>query len=356
MKFNYHARTKKGEARSGVIEASSRETAVALLQKHGLFVTLLEEKSAQAFWSKKIKFFDRVPRKEIVMFSRQLSIMFKSKVALVEALQVLTGQIQNSLFKEKVLKISEDVRAGVSFSQALSYHPKVFSSFYISMVKAGEMSGTLSSALNHLADHMEREYDLSQKIKGAMVYPVFILFVMVAVVILMLGFVVPQMAELLKETGQDLPFLTKVVLASSDFLLKWGWLLAIVFVSLSAIIFHSLRTKSGKSFFDGIILKTPLLGSFFKMVYVSRFAENLSVLIAGGLPIAQSLEITGYIVDNSVYQKVIFTVRDEVRKGGMISSVLTKYPALFPPVFTQMCLIGEKTGTLDSTLLNVVLF
>ena len=356
MKFNYQARTKTGETQSGFIKSSSKEGAVALLQKYGLFVTLLEEASDQPFWAEKIKFFAGTSRKEIVMFSRQLSIMFKSKVALVEAIQVLASQIKNPAFKEKILKISEDVRGGVSFSQALSYHPKLFSSFYISMVKAGEASGTLSTSLNYLADHLEREYNLSQKVKGAMVYPIFILLVMSAVLLIMLLFVVPQMGSILKETGQELPFATKVVIGSSDFLKKWGWLLLLGLGGFFVAVFRYLKTKSGKRFFDAKILRIPFLGSFFRMVYLSRFAENLSVLVSGGLPIAQALEITGYIVDNKTYQKSIFAIRDEVRRGGMISSILSKYPDLFPPVFAQMTLVGEKTGTLDSTLMNIVDF
>ena len=254
------------------------------------------------------------------------------------------------------MKISEDVQAGVSLSQALSYHSKLFSPFYISMVKAGEASGTLSKSLEYLADHLEREYALSSKLKGAMVYPAFILLVMAGVLVVMLGFVVPQMASLLQESGQELPFITKVVLKSSDILKQWGWLMFLVLVGLAVFLFRALKTKKGRGFFDEIILKVPLMGSFFKMVYLSRFAENLSVLIAGGLPIAQALEITAYIVENTVYQNIIFQIRDEVRKGGMISSVLSQYTAFFPPVFVQMVLVGEKTGGLDKTLLNVVDF
>lgn len=356
MKFNYQARTKTGEIRSGVIEASSKEAAAAVLQRYGLYVTFLEETSVQPFWLKKIKLFDRVPKKELVMFSRQFSIMFKSRVSLMESLNVLAGQIRSPLFKEYIEKISEDVRGGVALSQALSYYPKVFSPFYVSMVKAGEASGTLSSSLEYLADHLEREYNLSGKIKGAMVYPCFILIVMFAVLVVMLWFVVPQMTELLKETGQELPFLTRFVLGVSDFLRRWGWLIAVSLAVLLVGVFQFSKSKSGKSFFDEKLLRLPFLGSSLKMICLSRFAENLSVLISGGLSIVQALEITGFIVDNTVYQKIIFAVRDEVRKGGMINTVLVKRPDFFPPVFTQMVLVGERTGTLDSTLMNLVDF
>ncbi len=356
MKFNYQARTKTGQIQSGTIEAASREGAVALLQKYGLYITFLEKAEAVPIYAKRIKIFERISTKEVVLFSRQLSIMFSSKVPLVEALRVLSNQIENPHFSEKILKLSEEVEGGTSLSRALSHYPEIFSSFYISMVKAGEASGKLSESLAYLADHLEREYHFYSKMRGAMIYPCLIFFVVLIVLALMTLFVIPHLTTILKESGQELPVITKMVIGFTDFLRTEGWILILGFIALIIFIFRYYKTEGGKKFFDKIFLKLPWIGPFLKMVYLARFAENLSTLISGGLPIARSLEITGEIVGNTVYREIIFQTRDEVRKGGAISSVLGRFPEVFPPVFIQMTLVGEKTGTLDRTLMNIVDF
>jgi len=357
MKFNYQARSKKGEMQTGTVEASSREAALALLQRHNLFVTLLERaEEGGAFYARKIKLFERVSKKDIVNFSRQLSLMFKSKIPLVAALNSIASQTKNPSFREKILALSQEVEAGTLFSQALSNYPKLFSTFYVSMVKSGEASGTLSESLTYLADHLEREYHLFSKIQGAMIYPILIVVVVIGVLVMMMFFVVPSMTKVLLETGQELPFVTKAVIALSDFLRSWGWLLFLAILGVGIFLFRHFKTVEGKKLKDKCLLKIPMVSSFLRMIYLSRFAENLSTLIGGGLPIVNALEITGEIVGNDVYQTIIFQVRDEVKKGEKISSILAKYPTEFPPILTQMVTVGEKTGTLDESLMNVVDF
>jgi len=356
VKYNYQARTTKGEIQSGIVEASSREAAISLLRKYGLYVTILEEVAAPPLYAKKIKIFERVSRSDIVLFSRQLSIMFKSKVPLVEALGVLSAQTQNPELKEKILELSEDVEGGTSFSGALSRHPQIFSSFYVAMVKAGEVSGTLSESLEYLAEHLEREYHLTAKMRGALMYPSLIIFVVFLVLALMIFFVIPHLSEVLIGTDQELPTVTKIVIGLAAFLRNWGWVIVLGIVALILAGFRYYRTKKGKKFFDRIFLKLPIIGPFLKMLYITRFAENLSTLISGGLPIASALQTVGEIVGNTRYKEVIFDARDKVRKGEPISSVLARAPEVFPPVFIQMTLVGEKTGTLDSTLMNIVNF
>jgi len=355
MKFNYQTRTKKGEIRSGQVEASSREAAASFLQKHGLYVTFLEE-AIPPIYARRIKFFEKISQKDLVLFSRQLAIMFKSKVPLVESLRVLSQQTDNPDFKEKIMKISEEVEGGTALSNALENFPEVFSSFYIAMVKSGEVSGKLSEVLNYLADHLEREYHLTAKTKGALLYPSLIVFVVILVLLLMIFFVIPQLAEVLTTEKEALPWITMFVINSSTFVRDWGWALFIILVLFVAGFLKYYRTDRGQRFFDREFVKFPLLGPFFKMINVARFAENLSTLISGGLPIAQVLETVGDIISNTAYKEVIFKMRDEVRKGVPISAVLSRNPDLFPPVFIQMVLVGEKTGTLDSTLMNIVDF
>ena len=355
MKLNYQARTKKGEIRSGQVEASSREAAASLLQKHGLYVTFLEE-FVPPLYARRVKFFEKISQKDLVLFSRQLAIMFKSKVPLVESLRVLSLQTDNPDFKEKIMKLSEEVEGGTALSNALANFPEVFSSFYIAMIKSGEVSGKLTEVLNYLADHLEREYHLTAKTKGALLYPSLIVFVVLLVLLLMIFFVVPQLADVLTTEKEALPWITMFVINFSAFVRNWGWVMLIVLVLFTVVFLRYCQTDKGQKFFDRGLVKLPLIGSFLKMVNVARFAENLSTLISGGLPIAQALETVGDIVSNTAYKEVIFKTRDEVRKGVPISSVLSRHPDLFPPVFIQMVLVGEKTGTLDSTLMNIVEF
>ena len=356
MKYNYQARTKKGEVQTGIVEASSREAAIVLLRKYGLYVTILEEATALPIYAKRLKLFEGITRQDIVLFSRQLSIMFKSKVPLVESLNVLSGQTRNLDLKERILDLSEEVEGGTSFSGALSRHPEIFSSFYISMVKAGEVSGTLSESLEYLADHLEREYHLTSKIRGALLYPALIVVVVLLVITMMIFFVIPNLSEVLIGSGSELPTATKIVINSAAFLREFGWVLGLVILLVIFAAFRYYRSQKGKKFFDGLFLKIPVIGPFLKTINLALFAENLSTLISGGLPIASALQTVGEIVGNSRYKEVIFEARDRVKKGETISSVLSAAPEVFPPVFVQMTLVGERTGTLDSTLMNIVNF
>ncbi|OHA64075.1 MAG: hypothetical protein A2842_02070 [Candidatus Wildermuthbacteria bacterium RIFCSPHIGHO2_01_FULL_48_25] len=356
MKFNYQARNQTGETQVGVIEASSKDAALQLLSQHGLTVTILEESGDKPFYSKSISFFERVKAKDVMMFSRHLAILFKSQVTLLEALRTLALQTRNRMFAEKIMRISEDVEGGTSLSQALSRNPDVFSSYYVSMVKSGESAGSLSEVLESLADHLEREYNLQNKIKSALTYPAFIVGTGVVVLTLMMAFVVPNLTRILGDLGGELPFITKVVIGLAGFLNTWWWL---VFLLLALGVFFLLRyikTPQGKHNVDLFVLKVPALNSFLRMMYLSRFAENLSTLIAGGLPIVEAIEITQEIVGNDYYKSILGEAKEAVRKGERISDVLGRYPLEFPPVFTQMVLVGEQSGSLDTTLLNVVQF
>ena len=356
MKFQYQARDDKGRNQKGVVEASSEEVALQILDRYGFYVTLLEPAGIISAYAKKFSFFDRVPIKDVMLFSRQLAIMFKARVSLVEALVTIGQQNQNKAFREKLLKISEEVEGGTAFSDALSKHPKVFSSFYVSMVKRGEALGKLSDVLSYLSEHLEREYALRSKVRGAMMYPGFVLVVAAAVLTLLSVMVLPNLTSILTESGQDLPLATRVVIAFSDFYKQWWWLSTLVMIGIGVGIFRFSKTSQGKKFFDTYLLKTPLIRTFLKMMYVSRFGENLSTLITGGVPIVKALDITGNIVGNDVYKKIIREARDEVAQGSRITDALEKYPDYFPPIFTQMVRVGEKSGALDTTMMEIVGF
>ena len=221
MKFNYQARTKEGEIVAGTIEASSKEAALNILQKHGFYITYLEIAKPPVY-AREVKIFQKISLKDIVLFSRQLSIMFTSKVSLVESLNTIALQTKNLEFRERILEISEEVEGGSPFSKALSKHSQIFSPFYIAMVKAGETAGKLSESLNYLADHLEREYHLNSRIRGAMIYPAVVVLVIFVVLLVMIFYVIPHLSKILQETGQALPLITQVIIKLSLLLRKWG--------------------------------------------------------------------------------------------------------------------------------------
>jgi type IV pilus assembly protein PilC len=355
MRFTYQARTKIGDVKIGVIDSSSKKAAIDMLQRDGLFVTELRKESES--FSKRVRLLDRITGKDVAIFSRQLAVMFKANVSLVESLRTIGGQFSNQSFREKILKISQDVEAGTSLSNAFAKFPDIFSSFFIAMIKAGEVSGNLSEQLTYLANYLEKNYYLSGKIKGAMTYPALIVVVVIVVLFMLSYFVLPNLLSTLTETGAELPLITQIVIVGSNFIRGPGGLLIILGMVLMAVFaMKYYKSNNGRVFFDKLFLQLPVFSTLLKMVYLSRFADNLSTLVSGGIPITQSLEITGNIVGNIVYKEVILKTRDGVRRGQTISSILYNYPELFPPMFTQMILVGEQTGSLDKSLSTLVSF
>ncbi len=353
MKYNYQGRSDDGQVQSGSVEANSQEEALAVLQKNNIYVTFLEEEKP-SIYGKKITIFERVSSKDIVLFSRQLAIMFKSGVPIVESLRSIAKQTKKSKFREQINKVGDKVESGGSLSSALEAYPKLFTPFYIGMVKSGEVSGRLSETLEYLADHLEQEYNFNSKIVAALIYPGFIFFVFISILILLVVFVVPGLSDIFE--GMELPLMTQIVLGTGELLVQWWW---VPILALSAFIFFFVRfarTDTGKKTIDAVSLRVPLIGEFIKKINLVRIAENLSTLIAGGLPIVQALEVTAGVIGSNTYKKIILETRDGVRKGELVSSVLVKYPDFFPILFLQMVTVGEKTGNIDSSLVNVVNF
>jgi type IV pilus assembly protein PilC len=352
MKFLYQARTKEGDLKSGVIEASSKEVALSLLQNLGYYVTYLEEERPPIY-AREIKIFQRISLRDLFTFFRQLSILLSSQVPIVESLVTLSTQTRNLEFKEIILDIAKEVEAGSPLSKALLKYPKVFSSFHVAMVRAGEVSGKLSQSLFHLANHLEREYNVKGKIRGAMIYPILVFIVFLAVLSVMVFSVLPSFEKIFIERGAEIPFPTKVVLSFSRFLREKFLTLVFVLGIFSVLIFYYSRTKEGRKIFDEVSLKIPFFGGISKQSIISRLAGNLSTLTSAGLTITEALELVENIVGNEVYKFVISKMKEGVKKGESISSISSLYPELFPPFFNQLVLVGEKSGTLSNCLLAI---
>lgn len=356
MKFYYQARTKEGKIQSGTIEAFSKKGALNVLEKYGFYVTSLEEAGKGTFFRQRI--FQKKPSiKDLVIFTRQLSVMLKSAIPPVNALRTQVSQAENPEFRETILKIAEMIETGSSLSQAFSFYPKIFNTFYVSCIKSGEASGKVADSLDYLAKHLESEYELQSKIKGAMLYPLMVIIVALGVLSLIIFFIIPKLIDVLQDLSQDLPLSTRAMISFSSFVRAGGWILILIFfIGLFSIFQYFRRSKEGKDFWDKASLKLPLFGDFYKKIYLTRFAENLSVLIAAGLPITQALKITADVIDNSFYKKIIEKTNERVARGETISSVLSKYPEQVPSFLTQMVATGEETGRLENTLEDVVNF
>lgn len=355
MRFNFQARTKTGEIQTGIVEASSKEAAIELLKSHNLFVTSLKE-AVTPFYAREIRIFKKSSRREIVALSRQIAIMFKSEIPLIEIFITLAKQTTNPYLKEKILGIIERVEGGMPLSKAFSFYPEIFNRFYIAMVKSGEAAGKLSEVFNYLADHLEKEYYFYRKITGAMIYPAIVLFVFFIVIFLIFSIVLPNVSAFVTETGQQMPLITQVLINFSIFIKKNILILILSFFLLIALFIYYIRTKEGREVFDKYILRIPLIGGLLRKIYLSRFAFNLSTLISAGLPISQALEITGEIVGNEIYKKIIFQTNEGVKRGESISFLLQRYSLDITPLFIQMIAVGERTGHLDTALINIANF
>lgn len=355
MKFSYQARTEEGELRIGDIEASSREAAALLLRKYELFPTVLKKSKVEPILGR-FQIRKQISKKDLAAFSKQLGLMLSSRVSPVEALLIIASQIKNFDFREKIIRMGGLIEKGNPFSEAFSLFPEYFDDFYINLIKSGESTGKIPESLNHLGDHLETEYDIISRIKGALAYPILVLFVTVVISIIVMFWVIPGLAEMLEVFEGQPSFFTKLIFSFFDFLRIWGWLLILLFLGIIGFFWNYFRTKEGKKILDKFSLKIPLFGDFFKKLYLARFSESLSTLISAGLPITKALRITGEVIGNSVYKKIIDETEKEVSQGENISSVLIRYPELIPPFVSQMIRVGEKTGKLDETLLEIVNF
>lgn len=355
MKYKYKARSKDGQSQQGVVEAGSSRTAKEVLMKNGLTLVSLSEAREIPVISSIMRTWEGVRPREFVIFARQLSVLIDSKVPLLSALNSIATQIDNRFFALKINSIIVDIDGGSSFSDALAKHPDAFSKFYINMVRAGEASGTLQKALNDLADNVEKNYELTAKLRGALYYPGFILSAMIAVSFLMMSFVIPKLLEILEETQVTLPLQTRILIAVSGFCANYWWAIAAAMIGGVIAFVYYIKTEDGKKEYDQWILRIPIVKTMLHNVYIARFSENLATLIQSGLPITTGLLITSDVVGNEVYRKIIREAANEIKKGGGIAEVLNRYDEI-PPVVVQMVRVGEHTGRIDYTLTKITEF
>ena len=352
MKFKYKATTINSRDQEGKIEAGNIERAVELLQKHKLIVVSIKPVRELASLSKMFSFLNRVSKKKIVIFSKELSILLTANIPLVEALKIQYEQEDNPYFREQIIAISKMVDDGAPFSVALSRFPNIFSDFSVNIVKSGEASGKLQESLYHLSTYIEKQYILTSKVKNALMYPAVIMGGFGLVGLGMMAFVVPQLVSVFEGSGQELPLPTKILIGASGFIQNNFILILVSLVVLGYIIKKYAGTIEGKEKIDGLILKLPQFKTVFQKFYMARFAENLSMLIGSGIPIMNALKISGDVVGNEVYKKIVYNSVDEVKIGGSIAYAFERSENV-PPLISKMIRVGEKTGRVDVVLKDV---
>ncbi len=356
MKFRYSARTKTGELQVGFVEVLNRDAAASLLAGHELYILSLDEVRPPTWYHNILFFLSRVRRKDLAIFTRQFATMLEAKISIHDGLSALYYQTRNPFLKEAIFQISSDIDAGLSLSQAMEKQSDVFFEFYIHLIQSAEVTGRVEEAMRFLADLLEKEMVTMAKVKNALIYPIFVVVLSIIVGGILIGLVFPQISTIFEEAQFDLPLITRIFLALGAFINQWWLMIIVFFVVLAGIVIDYLRSAEGKAVLDQILLNTPVLGELFKKLYVARFAEIASVLIKGGIPIAQSIEIAGHTVGSALYREMLHDVAEAVRRGELMSQAFGRYDKFFPPIVNQMVTVGEQTGKLDEMFVRVGTF
>lgn len=355
MLFNYKVVTKEGGEKRGQIEAATQEIAVSTLQRREYVVVSVIPDSQKGILQGALPFLDKVKMKDIVLMSKQASTLFEAQVSAVKTFELLGENAESKGIQKALSQVTDDIRGGTSISGAMAKQPKVFSDFYVNMVRAGEESGNLTETFIFLAEYLERSYALSSKTKSALVYPAFIITTFIGVMVLMLIKVIPQMASIIEESGQEIPFYTKVTLALSDFFVNYGWLLGILVVGAGLLITRMLSTEGGRTRFDIIKINIPGFGKLYRKIYLARIADNINTMLTSGIPVVRTLEIAGDVVGNTVFKNILIDAVEEVKGGNSISNAFNKHEEI-PQIMVQMIKVGEETGSVGKILKTLANF
>ena len=352
--YSYKAIDSDRKKSHGMINAFNRSSAIERLKERSLKILALDDKT-DSFEIRLLTIIRPVAIKDLVVFSRQFSVMISANLVLVQALKIAAEQTNNVALRLIISEVAYEVDGGSALSTAMAKRPKIFSPFYTNVIRSGETSGRLDEVLLYLADEMEKDYDMASKIKGAMIYPAFVLSSLVIVGIIMMVWIVPKLTSILQETGAQLPLTTRIVIGTSDFLIAYWWVLLIVAISTFFGIRFFLQTQYGRRTLDSIKLRLPVFGELFQLIYIVRFTRSLNTLLAGGVTIAKSLDIVADVVGNSIYKEIIIRSKRDVEEGGSISKAFMASNQI-PKMVPQMIVVGEKTGKLDVVLKKVTDF
>src|SRR5205085_4240471 len=350
--FEWKGTARNGQSQTGVLVADTKDAVIATLRRQQIVVTAVKEKGKELAFP---KFGGKVPPQLVAIFTRQFSVMIDAGLPLVQCLEILGSQQESKVFKKALIQIRQDVESGSNLADAMRKHPKIFNDLYTNMVAAGEAGGILDTILQRLAQYIEKSVKLNGQVKSAMIYPVAVISIAVIVVAVILWKVIPVFASLFAGLGATLPLPTRVVIALSNFIGDYWWMIG----GISFFSWYALRryheTPKGKRVLDGLLLKAPVVGMLMRKIAVARFCRPLSTLTASGVPILDVLQITARTAGNSIVEDAIMATRTSVDEGKTISEPLADTD-VFPSMVVQMIAVGEQTGALDTMLSKIADF
>lgn len=344
--FSYRAKNMQGNMLSGVLEASSSEALETLLNERGYF--LLESKINEQSLSL-TSLTERVNKRDLAVFCRQLSVVLNSGITILEAVSILSEQVQKKTFKAALMTVRDDLQKGRLLSQAMGAFPSIFPEFLLNMVRIGEASGTLETVMEQMADYYENEDRISRKVKSAMTYPTILAVMLVGVVILLMVAVLPTFSGVLTDMGGQMPGITRVLMAISDFMVKNIIYIAVVMAGIVAFRYFYIRTENGRLRSDTFKITYSLFKNVNVKVVTARFARSLGILLKSGMNIINAFDLMAGLMGNREVERRFMKSAEEVQQGRGISVSLAKMN-LFPPLLIHMVAVGEQTGELDQML------
>lgn len=326
------------------------------------FMELFKKKTADPNEELKVQLFFgmiRIPMTQKIFFLDHLRVMIGAGLSMVEALRILQKELENQNLKAVVQQVTRDVEAGTELSAALQKHPKVFSSMYVQMIAAGELAGKLEEALSQMVFQMKRSHEMASNIRSAMMYPAVIMSAMFVVGILMATMVLPKLVELFEEFDSELPLPTRVLIAATNIIGNPFYLAIIIAILISLVAFHIMTLKKSPSYKRNVhafMLRLPIFGGVIKQINLARFSLTLSSLLKSTIPIIDATKITADTCGNMLFRESLTVASSEMKQGRPLSEVLHVYPQLFPPMVTEMVMVGEKTGEVEQLLQELAEF
>ncbi len=356
MLFSYKAIDQKNTPREGTVDATSMDAAIVTVQKQGytvVSITPLEKKGSVL--DIEFNWFAHVSHKEIVIMSRQIATLFEAQVSALRVFRLLASEAENQQLQSVLGKIADDLQAGSSISRALANHPDIFSPFYVNMVRSGEETGSLDKSFMYLADYLDRQYQIVSKARNAMMYPAFVIGTFFLVMGLMLTLVIPRIAQILTDSGQELPIYTRIVIGLSSFMTDYIGIILVLLAGGGFFLFRFAKTDVGQRTMDELKISIPYLGDLYRKLYLTRICDNLSTMLTSGISMVQSIEVTADVVDNAVYKEILEYTLAEVKGGRSFADAIGEYPEI-PGVLSQMAKVGEETGNLGAILTTLAVF
>jgi type IV pilus assembly protein PilC len=356
MLFTYKAIDQDGHEREGTIEAPAQDLAVAALQRRNLIISRIDSaEEKQSLLQTKIGFFTHISNKEVVILSRQIATLFEAQVPALRVFRLLASEVDNEKLGQVLSAVADDIQGGTPMSRALARHPKVFSTYYVNMVRAGEESGKLSMTFSYLADYLDRTYEVMSKAQNALIYPAFVICVFFAVMGLMLTLVIPSITAVLADSGQAIPIYTQIVISVSNFAVDYGVLFLIALIAFGFYIWQFAKTEKGKLTLDSLKISVPYVGDLYQKLYLTRITDSFSTMLLSGVSIVEAFDITASVVGNAAYAAVLTEVQQAVKGGASISEAFSRHPEI-PGIMVAMTKVGEETGELGQILTTLTKF